>query len=149
MNNTGNDLIILAKENDIKNATTIMSDVKKAINKVAVFLKQAGVDDKLAEKIDLYLNGQRHIDETLDNIKKRLSEIAFYKDCKNIRCKIDGVQQMGKTLSLTEQKYIKQLLKDDNSKELDKMKIVLAEKYYKQTLNVPEESTKRNHGFKI
>lgn len=56
---------------------------------------------------------------------------------------------MDKTLSLAEQRKIKQLLKDGNSQELNEMKIVLAEKYYKQTLNETEESMKRNKGLKI
>ena len=149
MDITDDDLLCFAKENDIKNTATIMSDVKKAISKVATFLKQAGVDNKRAEGIDLYLNGQQHISESLVNLNERLSEIVIYDDCKSIRCKINDVQQMGKTLSLPEQRKIKQLLKDGNSQELNEMKVILAGKYYKQTLNETEESMKRNNCFKI
>lgn len=89
------------------------------------------------------------ISETLDNFKVRISDIVVYSKYKKIRCKIDGVQQMGQTLSLEEQRKVKQLVKENNSQELNKMKFVLAEKYFKQTLNELDESMRHNNGFKI
>lgn len=53
---TDKDLLLFAKENDIKNAESIIFEVKSAINKVAFFLLNVGVDKERANAIDSYLN---------------------------------------------------------------------------------------------
>lgn len=53
---TDKDLLLFAKENDIKNAESIIFEVKSAVNKVAFFLLNVGVDKERANAIDSYLN---------------------------------------------------------------------------------------------
>ncbi len=53
---TDKDLLLFAKENDIKNAESIIFEVKSAINKVAFLLLNVGVDKERANAIDSYLN---------------------------------------------------------------------------------------------
>ena len=49
---TDKDLLLFAKENDIKNAESIIFEVKSAINKVAFLLLNVGVDKERANAID-------------------------------------------------------------------------------------------------
>ena len=59
-----------------------------------------------------------------------------------IRCKVDGVQQMARTLSKMESKGYDELLKNGNAESIRIYKAALAGSYFPESQSIGEEQTK-------
>ena len=66
----------------------------------------------------------------------RISDVVIYNEGKSIRCKIDGVQQLGRRISLKDQIDIQKMLKNNRSFDFDAFAKELACKYYNKVLDM-------------
>ena len=130
------DFLLFALENDIKNASRIIAEVKSAVAHVYDFLVEQGVNDDYAQSIADYLTGGEKRSIAVERRNHRISDVVIYNEGKSIRCKIDGVQQLGRRISLKDQIDIQKTLKNNRPFDFDAFAKELACKYYNKDLDM-------------
>lgn len=142
------DLSEVGRKMDVKNVDSIIERTVEVVSAWNKYAKDCGVYDNhreligknhrllSAKKTQLPDNGYQFTDITVSSDS---SQNKFF-----IRCKVNGIQQSGIALTAKERKTYESLVLTDNQSLLDKYKLELAEKYFKENkVAVKNSSYKR------
>lgn len=131
---TEKDFLLFAQENDIKNAAKIIRQVKGVVAQAHLYLKESGVSHEYAKSISGYLATNNMAETMMQDDGCRITDVQIYNGGKNIRCKINGVRQLGKRMSQEDGDRAFGIMDKNDDDAFESLADELAHKYFNKEL---------------